>query len=259
MSRWLLQGSSGFPPGKVSKTESASISSKDAATPSLLVKPIDGTSNMEFGGSSASIRFSSNSHKEFHGCSLDPLQGNISGTSTKSSYGSNFLDSTGNSSHTLESLPLAKYGSILSRSATLLASSSRQKAMAALYTRSLADKEVGVEDSRVSGAGDACGSSDTRTKTFGLGLRSKVDLSCFSMKANCHTVAASSSTSNSTHFIKPTSLQLLQAPSVCNYCTPMRVLNVYFNHYRLCICRFIQAIVTLPFSKLWELLCVQIV
>ncbi|VDK35362.1 unnamed protein product [Taenia asiatica] len=117
MSRWLLQGSSGSPSGKVSKTESASISSKDADTPSLLVKSIDGTSNMEFGGSSVSIvslslavacekcvffyfsisillcafrflistkklfsqRFSSNSHKESHRCSLDPLQRTISG------------------------------------------------------------------------------------------------------------------------------------------------------------------------------------
>lgn len=55
MSRWLLQGSSGSLSGKVSTTESATVSSKDADTPNLLVKSTDGASNIESGGSSVSI------------------------------------------------------------------------------------------------------------------------------------------------------------------------------------------------------------
>lgn len=121
--------------------------------------------------------------------------------------------------------------------------------MAALCARYHADKGVEVADPSASGAGDACGSGDTRTKIFGPGLRSKVDLSCFSMKADSRMVTAPNPISNRTHFTKSTSLRPLQASSVCNFCTPALVLNVYFNLHCFCICQRIQAVVTLPFSK----------
>ncbi|KAL5113033.1 Excitatory amino acid transporter 2 [Taenia crassiceps] len=218
MSRWLLRGSSSSLSREILTAGSASASSKDADTPRLLVESMSTTSKLEFDGSSASACSLSHSHKESQRCSLDPLQKTISGKSVKSSSGSHFLDSTGNPSHTPDFIPLTKYGSILSRSATLLPSSSRLNATAAPYARHHADKEVDVADPSLSGAGDACGSSDTGIKTFGPGLRSKVDLSCFSMKADSRTVAAPKPISSRTHFTKSTNLQPLQAPSRTQIC-----------------------------------------
>uniref|UniRef100_A0A915EWA6 Claspin n=1 Tax=Echinococcus canadensis TaxID=519352 RepID=A0A915EWA6_9CEST len=261
MSRWLLQSSLGSLSEKFSTTECVSGGSKDTDTRSSVVKSVDGTSIMEFGGSSESFvslslvimlvwvlayfkstacfqasclgkktifsqRSCSHAHKESQRHPLDPLQRNISvrhlkrgmlvlvflGKLANLTSGSSFLDSTGNSSQTHKSLPLTKHGSILSRSATLLPSSSKSNAKAARCACSHADEEVEVADLSVSDAGD------TRIQIPGLSLRSKVGLSCFSMKEDNRTAAAPVPVSNRTHFTKSTSLQPLRASSRPDNC-----------------------------------------
>ncbi|KAH9286362.1 hypothetical protein ECG_01373 [Echinococcus granulosus] len=224
MSRWLLQSSLGSLSEKFPTTECVSGSSKDTDTRSSVVKSVDGTSIMEFGGSSESFasclgkknifsqRSCSHAHKESQRHPLDPLQRNVSGKLANLTSGSSFLDSTGNSSQTHKSLPLTKHGSILSRSATLLPSSSKSNAKAARCARSHADEEVEVADLSVSDAGD------TRIQIPGLSLRNKVGLSCFSMKEDNRTAAAPVPVSNRTHFTKSISLQPLRASSRPDNC-----------------------------------------